>query len=234
MYRRYQIFAIIPARGGSKGIPKKNIRLLNGKPLITWSIDCAQSCGFFDEIFVSTDSQEIVKVAQSSHVSILQRPPELATDTASGTDVFINSIMSIAQKASVGTDSFFLYLQPTSPLRSPEDIRNALNIAVEKGADSVVSVCECEHHPFLCNTLPPDLSMASFLKPGTEGKNRQELPKYYRLNGAIYILRGRSNYNDISIFSGAVYASIMPQNRSIDIDSTIDFQLAEILMKSRE
>ena len=229
MYKGYAIYAVIPARGGSKGIPKKNIRVLNGKPLLAWSIECTRECGFFDAVFVSTDSDEIAHVAMKHNALVLTRPPELATDTASGNDVFFDAVEKVEQKYGK-TPSFFLYLQPTSPLRSPEDIRKALDIAIDKDADVVISVCECEHHPLLCNTLPEDLSMAGFLKPEIAGKNRQELPRCYRINGAIYILRSCESYVSKSLFSGKVHASIMPQERSIDIDSPLDFKMAEFLM----
>ena len=232
MYKGYTIYAVIPARGGSKGIPKKNIRLLNGKPLLAWSIDCARECGFFDTVFVSTDSDEIAQVALAYNAVVLRRPPELATDTARGNDVFFDAVERIEQKYDKHP-SFFLYLQPTSPLRAPEDIRNALDTAIDNEADVVISVCECEHHPLLCNTLPADLSMAGFLKPKIAGKNRQELPRYYRINGAIYILRRRESYENKSLFFGKIYASVMPQERSIDIDAPIDLKIAEFLMTNK-
>ena len=112
MYKGYAIYAVIPARGGSKGIPKKNIRLLNGKPLLAWSIECARGCGFFDAVFVSTDSDEIAHVALKHNALILTRPPELATDTASGSDVFFVAVEKVEQKYGK-TPSFFLYLQPS-------------------------------------------------------------------------------------------------------------------------
>ena len=232
MYKGYTIYAVIPARGGSKGIPKKNIRLLNGKPLLAWSIDCARECGFFDAVFVSTDSDEIAQVALAYNAVVLRRPPELATDTASGNDVFFDAVERIEQTYDT-SPSFFLYLQPTSPLRAPEDIRNALDTAIDNEADGVISVCECEHHPLLCNTLPADLSMADFLKPEIAGKNRQDLPHYYRINGAIYILRSCENYENKSLFFGKIHASVMPQERSIDIDAPIDLKIAEFLMTNK-
>ena len=224
------VAAIIPARAGSKGVKNKNIKLLSGKPLIAHTIDAALEAGSIGRIVVSTDSEQVMEIAAGyGNVDILPRPDELATDTASGIEVFLHGITHI--RRAYGEFDYYLYLQPTSPLRGPEDIEGALALAVEKQADSVVSVCECEHSPLWCNVLPEDFSLEGFIGPDVRGKNRQELPRYYRLNGAIYIVSScLARTGKIDFFGPRSYAYPMPVRRSVDIDSPEDFYYAEVLL----
>ena len=180
-----RILAIIPARSGSKGLPDKNIRVLNGKPLFAHSILQAQETGIIDEIFLSTDSQAYADIAKKYGANVpFLRSAELATDSASTWDCVREAL---AQYHALGlTYDIFVLLQPTSPLRTAEDIMSALNQMVLIQADSVVSVCESDHSPLWCNTLPEDKSLKSFIRPEILEKTRQELPAFYRINGAIY------------------------------------------------
>ena len=229
MYKDKKFIAIIPARGGSKGIKNKNIVLLRGKPLIAYTIEAAKESRIFDEILVSTDSTEIARVATKYGANVpFMRPTELSTDSASSIDVIVHTLSYFIEN---GTNfDYFVLLQPTSPLRTSSDIINAAQLAFEKDANSVVSVCEMEHSPLWCNVLPLDLSLSNFLKKEWD-KPRQELPTYYRINGAIYIakvdyfLRTRDFYGEKS------FAYIMPRERSVDIDELIDLKLAEVLLE---
>jgi len=229
MYKGRNIAAIVPARSGSKGLPGKNIKPLCGKPLIAHTLDCCRQSGIVDLMVLSTNSSEIAEKTKAPDVSVLMRPADLATDEATGIDVFIHAIEWI--NTNHGQFDYFFYLQPTSPLREPFDLVGAIEVAIEKNADTVIGVTPCEHHPYWANTLPPDGSMKNFIRPEIMGQNRQQLPTFYRLNGAIYLVRSRNDFRNFSFFSEETYAYIMPNERSVDIDSKIDFALAEVLLR---
>lgn len=230
MIHSKKILAIIPARGGSKGIPNKNIKNLKGKPLIAWTIGCAIESKVFSKIIVSTDSEEIAKVSRKYGADVpFMRPSQLATDSAKGMDVIIHAMEWFERNGECF--DYIVLLQPTSPLRSSEDIVNAVVMCIDKNANAVVSTVECEHHPLWSNILPSDLSMVNFILPEVLNKNREELPKYYRLNGAVYVAKWGYLKNTNNWFSDRTYAYIMLQERSVDIDSIVDFRLAESLLE---
>ncbi|ADA66515.1 acylneuraminate cytidylyltransferase [Thermotoga petrophila RKU-10] len=225
-----KIVGIIPARRGSKGIRNKNIVNLCGKPLIYYTIKEALKSKVIDKLIVSTDSEKIAKLAKSFGAEVpFIRPKELATDDAKGIDVILHAMNWFESRGEIF--DAVLVLQPTSPLRSHEDIIKAVEVFLEKKANAVVSVCEVEHHPLWANVLPDDKSMDNFIRKEIRNKNRQELPKYYRLNGAIYLARWNylKNYKDW--FHHKCYALIMPQERSVDIDSEVDLAVAEYFLK---
>jgi CMP-N,N'-diacetyllegionaminic acid synthase len=221
--------AIIPARSGSKGLPDKNIKPLNGKPLIAYSIEQAILSKCFDEIMVSTDSEEYAAIGIEYGASVpFLRSPETSSDTASSWDAVREVINNYAQKNR--TFDTFCLLQPTSPLRTSEDIKKAYEEYTNKNALAVISVCKMEHSPLWCNTLPDDGSLSGFQKEAS-GLRRQDLETYYRLNGAIYIADIKEFLNNSFLYRNGSYAYIMPSEHSIDIDTENDFKLAEFLMK---
>ena len=230
MYKNKTIIAIIPARGGSKGLPKKNIKKLNGKPLIAHTIEVAKQSRIFDRIIVSTDDKEIAEVAKKYGAEVpFIRPAELATDSADAMDVVIHALKWFKNK---GEDfDYVMKLQPTSPLRTEQDIIKSIDLIIQKDGDSISSVSECEHHPLWSNVLGPDLKMNNFIDEDTKGKNRQELPKYYRLNGLIFLSKVDTLLNTKDWYGEKSYAYIMDSKRAIDIDSEVDFYLAELLKK---
>ncbi|HAG06707.1 MAG TPA: CMP-N-acetlyneuraminic acid synthetase [Peptococcaceae bacterium] len=231
MYADRTVLGVIPARTGSKGLPGKNIRLLAGKPLLAYTVEAARRSGVFDCLLVSTDGEEIARVAREAGAEVpFLRPQELATDTAKGMDV-LHHAMQWLEKRGRRFD-LVMYLQPTSPLRGCEDIVGACRLLVERKADAVVSVCEAEHHPWWSNTLPPDLCMKDFLKPEIMGKQRQELPVFYRLNGAIYLAWWDFIRHRDSWFGPRTYAYVMARERSVDIDTVMDFLLAETIIRA--
>ena len=232
MFEERQVLALIPARGGSKGLPGKNIRSLADKPLIAWTIEAAKASRYVDRLIVSTDSKEIARIAEEWGAEIpFLRPPHLATDEAKGMDVVLHALDQLGQAVKPSTLVFLL--QPTSPLRTAEDIDCALELLAQKKADTIVSVCPVEHHPWWTNTLPADNSMADFLRPELSRTNRQELPNYYRLNGSIYLGKERFIRSNHSFFGPGCFAYVMPQERSVDIDSLLDFFLAEIAINQK-
>ncbi|MGE6167756.1 cytidylyltransferase domain-containing protein [Aeromonas media] len=220
--------AIIPARGGSKRLPNKNILPLNGKPLIVWTIEAALDSQLFDMVLVSTDSQDIADVSMSAGATMpFLRPAELASDTATTNDV-ISHMVGWVEKEYDDVVRVTL-LQPTSPLRDADNIREAMRLYDEKQASSVISVCELEHPIQYCNRLPSDLSMAGFI-PARANQRTQELEIYYRLNGAIYIFERRFVGSLSDIYSAGSFAYLMDKKKSVDIDDAYDFALANFLM----
>lgn len=222
--------AIIPARSGSKGIKDKNIKNLNGKPLMAYTIEAAVSSEEFDEIMVSTDSEEYADIARSWGASVpFLRSTENSTDNASSWDM-VEEVLRGYQRMGHEYDTFCL-LQPTSPLRTGMDIKEAYKLYREKADFAVVSVCEAEHSPLWCGHLPPDHEFKNFIKPDAIGQ-RQASEKYYRINGAIYIADVNRFYTEKFLYCEGSYAYLMPQLRSVDIDTEIDFKLAEAIILS--
>ena len=176
------VLALIPARSGSKRLPQKNKLLLGGLPLIEWSIRAAKASTRIDDVIVSTDDPEIAEIAVKAGARVpFMRPAHLATDEATSVDVVLHALAA-SETAYHG----FVLLQPTSPFRTGKDIDGVLTMAEDRQADAVISVCEVDHSPLWTNTLPPDHSMAGFLKDDVRGVRSQQLPTYYRLNGSIY------------------------------------------------
>ncbi|WP_252973516.1 acylneuraminate cytidylyltransferase family protein [Vibrio navarrensis] len=161
------------------------------------------------------------------------RPPELATDTSSSTDVIRHALDFY--RAQDEEFDFVLLLQPTSPIRSSDDIRCAIAQLKAHTADAVVSVCPCDHSPLWANTLPDDRSMADFIRHEVSQLRSQDLPDYYRINGAIYLTRVSRFYQENSLFlSSNIFAYVMDNESSVDIDHELDFLIAETVLKYRE
>lgn len=226
--------AIIPARGGSKGLPGKNYKLLNGKPLISYTIQAALDSGVFDKVIVSTDSEEIAEIAKKNGAEVpFMRPERLAGDAASS-DAAIMHALNFMEVVEGEEFDYVCKLQPTSPLRTKEDIREAFALLLEKKANSVVSVCECEHSPLWSGVITEDLRIDNFISKQLAITNRQKLQNYYRLNGAIYISKVDSFKKNGCFFGENSIAYIMPRKRSVDIDDILDFKFAELLLTERE
>lgn len=223
--------AVIPARSGSKGLKDKNIKILNGKPLLVYTIEAAKQSGLFEEIFVSTDSEKYAKIALEWGANVpFMRRDELATDTTSSWEVVKNAIITY-QEMGKEFETVAL-LQPTSPLRTAEDIIAGYNMMKEKDANIVVAVCEVDHSPLWSNILPQDLSFINFINQDLVNKPRQKLPTYYRVNGALYIAKTEylmsANNN---IYADKSFAFVMSKEHSVDIDDELDFVIAEALIK---
>ena len=221
-----KLLAIIPARGASKRLPRKNILDLSGKPLIAWTIEAALGSKYIDRVVVSTDDQEIANIAKKYGADIpFIRPSELATDQTTSVDVvlhLLNQLEKIEDKY-----DYVILLQPTSPLRTAKNIEEAIKLLRTKNSDAVISVCESEHPPLWCNVLPDDMSMDNFLDESVKNKRSQDLSKQYRINGAIYISSVKKLKKENSFFlSNNCIAYIMKQNVSIDIDTIDDFDFA--------
>ena len=218
--------AIIPARGGSKRLPRKNILDLCGKPLISWSIEATLKSKYISKVVVSSDDEEILNISSNFGADIIKRPYELANDTATTFDAIKHTINNLEKY------DYIVLLQPTSPLRNENQIDEAIELLEEKQADAIVSVCEMDHSPLWSNTLPKDGNMNNFLRDEVLNKRSQDLEKYYRVNGAIYICKTDKLLENKSFFlKDNIFAYIMDRKSSIDIDEEIDFLLAERVLK---
>lgn len=227
-----KIVAIIPARSGSKGVIDKNIKEINGKPLIAYTIEAAKKSGVFTDILVSTDSEKYKQIAEryGAWVPFL-RSEKLAQDDTSTNDV-IEDVLIRLKNMGKKYDSFMI-LQPTSPLRDEFDIRNAVKLFEEKEANSVVSMCECEHSPLFTKSLDDEMNLDGFLSEIKKFR-RQDIKKYYRLNGAIYLVNSDYFLKYKSFYESKSYAFIMEMHKSVDIDTSDDFDYAEFLIKRKE
>ena len=220
--------AIIPARSGSKGIRDKNIKLLAGKPMLAYSIGAAKQSGIFSEIMVSTDSEQYAEISRNWGANVpFLRSRETSSDSASSWDM-VKEVLENYRKAGQEYDAFCL-LQPTSPLRTAEDIRKAYEL-LKKAETAVVSVCETDHSPLWCNRLPDDGSLNGLIRRN-DNRRRQETGKFYRINGAIYFVRTDAFDQDTFLYREGSFAYVMEKDRSVDIDTQLDFEFAEFLME---
>lgn len=219
----------IPARSGSKRIKNKNLKEFCGSPLIYWTIKSAIECNIENPyIMVSTDSKEIADEAIAHGVNVpFLRSSEKSQDNSNVVDAIFEALQhQTLEKLQVKN---IILLQPTSPLRLPSDIESAFAEFTKQKLNSMISVCECSHPPHWSNTLPKNLSMTDFLKYEKQGNLKR---KHYRLNGSVYIIKKKALHDFRSFFVPAKsMAFIMPIERSIDIDTYFDFELAEFLMK---
>lgn len=224
--------AIIPARSGSKGLKDKNIRKLVGIPLVGYTIKAALDAQIFDTVMLSTDAEEYAEIGRAYGAEVpFLRSEYTSLDTASSWDV-VKEVVHQYRKLGYEFDSIAM-LQPTSPLRNAEDIIRAYNLFCEKKANAVISVCEAEHSPLWSNVLTPDLAMKHFAETDHPTSYRQELGTFYRLNGAIYIVNHAVLEDVDGMYQNQCYAYIMEQCHSIDIDSELDFIIAEAVMRAK-
>ena len=222
------ICSIITARGGSKGVPKKNIKLLNGKPVIAYTIVESIKSNFIKETYVTTEDKEIADISQEYGAKVIERPEELAQDNSTSVDVVLHSLDYLENNNDL--PDFFVLLQPTSPLRTKEDIENATKLFIENECDALISVSQLDHSSMMSFEI-----QNTFLTPNCNekflNKRRQELPKFYRPNGAIYITTPDSLRKNKTFIPKKTMPYIMPQERSVDLDTEFDFKLAEYLLK---
>ncbi len=218
--------AFIPARGGSKSIPRKNMSILNGRPLIDFTISAAKSAGVFQEIIVSTDDNEIAEYALSAGCQIHQRPSHLATDSSR----VVDSIVHAATTMSIDLNAVIVVLQPTSPLRAAESIKAAVQLHRENEGAAVVGVVECEHHPYKTVRVENGRILAKLHKHYLEAA-RQDLPPVFRINGAIYLSSLRTILHEQTLIPMDSLALVMSRAESIDIDNNLDLILSEVIEK---
>lgn len=221
-----KVLAIIPARAGSKGLPGKNHRLIAGRPLIQWTIDAAAKSRFIDKIIVTTDDDQISKIANFNNLHVIDRPPPLATDMALTSDVILHSIEGFPDF------EIILYLQPTSPCRQTKDIDTAITLLAESVTQGVVSVVKANERPDLM--FRRDTRGGLHRLMDTEELPRQEIEDAFLVNGAIYcayrsaLLQKKGSFIQLDLIG-----MVMPPELSIDIDTEADFKAAEEIIDSR-
>jgi len=213
-----RVLAVIPARGGSKGLPGKNILQVRGRPLLAWTADAARAARALDRIVVSSDSDAVLAAARACGVEALRRPAELATDTATTLEVIEHALNTCP-----GHD-VVVVLQPTSPLRTAADIDAALERFVASGAPSCVSVCEAEQSPYWMYRLGDDQALLPIVQGALQATRRQDLPAVYVLNGAVYVADAAWLRSTRAFVAAGTVAHVMPVERSLDIDTAHDFE----------
>ena len=230
MYKNNKILAIIPARGGSKGIKNKNIIDVCGKPLIAYTIEAANNSKYVDYIYVSTDSDDIKTVAIKYGALVpFMRDPLYATDTAKTIDAIMYSLNEF-KKMNMIFD-YLLLLQPTSPLRTSDDIDNAIERLFASDYTSLVSVSKVKENPVLIRTINEDGSLNRIIDT-TSTVRRQDFKDYYRVNGAIYINKISEMSNETS-FNDNSLSYVMNEEKSVDIDTYEDLETVRKLIKNK-
>lgn len=229
---KINILALITARGGSKGLPGKNIKPLNGFPLIYYSIEAAIKSKYIDKnnIFCTTDSDEIANVALQYNCRVIKRPYHLSDDKATSISVVLHALDYLKSELQKEFD-YLLLLQPTSPLRTVQHIDEAIELAINKNADSVISVFEAKYPPYHMKLINEQGILTDFIKHNYS--RRQDMPVVYSVNGAIYITKTNVLKNDKNFYGKNSFPYLMSWLESIDIDDINDFKLAEFLIKKK-
>ncbi|MFX1256321.1 MAG: cytidylyltransferase domain-containing protein [Promethearchaeota archaeon] len=226
------VIGIIPARGGSKGVPRKNIKLLGNKPLIKYTIDAANNSKLLTGIYVSSEDEEILTLAEKFGTKTIIRPRNLAEDTTPMIPVLQHAINHLEPK--IGRIEILVLLQPTTPFKIGKDIDDAIKLLIETGADSVISLTKVETwHPAQMYKLEGN-RMISFLGNEKTYKRRQELPELYLRNGLIYAYKRHTIMEQESQEGVDSRAIIIPYKRSVNIDELIDFEFAAFMLKKFE
>lgn len=231
MYHDHRILALIPARGGSKGIPQKNVKLLHGHPLIAYTVAAGFNSSYIDDVVVTTDSEEIAEVARRYGAKVpFMRPAELATDTSKSIEAIMHALAALSDLG-CRYDSIVL-LQPTSPLRSAKEIDGAIETFYSHGCLGVASVSEVSENPVLTRRIDSEGVLHPLL-PIDSTVRRQDMPKFYHVNGAIYINKTSSISLNTSLNDNPIAYRISADS-SIDIDCINDFFKAEEALKRLE
>lgn len=230
MINKNTVLAIIPARGGSKGILSKNIRQIAGKPLIAWTIGEAKKSRYIDRTILSSDDDEIMDVARQWNCEVpFIRPAELAQDHVTGIEPVLHALTAVGEKY-----DYFVLLQPTSPLRIVKDIDECIEKCVAQNAPVCVSVTEPDKSPFWMYSLDKEGRLRPVIKQKNMGMLRQQLKRIYALNGAVYVAKTEWFVKHKSFISEETIAYLMPKTRSADIDTEWDLKMCDMYMSNRE
>ncbi len=218
-----RVLAVVAGRGGSKGLPGKNVKDLGGKPLIAWTIEAAKGSRLIDRIILSTDDVEITEAGRQFGCEVpFQRPDHLANDESRIEDAVVHALETLDE-----TFDYVVLLQATTPFRASEDIDGCIRTCHDKNANTCITVYESEHSPYIMFSLGPDTALTPLLG-GLEDRprRRQELPQAFLPNGAAYVARVDWFLKSRDFYSGQVFGYPMPRERSIDIDTELDLLLA--------
>ena len=221
------ILAIIPARGGSKGLPRKNIREVGGKPLIAWTIEEAKKSKYIDRLILSSEDEEIIKIAKTWDCEVpFVRPIELAQDDTPGIEPVLHAIKAIPEKY-----DYVVLLQPTSPLRKVEDIDGCIELCIQNNAPACVSVTEPDKNPYWMFTIDKKGQLNPFVVAARLITRRQDLPKVYALNGAVCVAKRDWLEKNKNFISEETMAYMMDEERSLDIDSESNLNYCDFILK---
>ena len=232
MYEKKRILAIIPARGGSKGLIGKNNKLLNGKPLISWSIDQAKKSSFIDEIFVSTDCENLAMTSGNYGIDVpFLRPSILASDTASSTDVVFHVLSYFENKGK--EFDYIILLEPTSPLRKHDDIDSAIRIAISnKSSDGVISLGEVHmEHPMIVKKVNEHGRIVSYINNVDKINQRQQADKAYFPYGVVYLIKTEVFKKEKSFYTNNMIPFFIERWQNYEVDDIVDFDIIELLLK---
>lgn len=230
MYKNHKILAVITARGGSKGVKRKAIRNVGNLPLIAHTINAAAEAEFIDRCIVSTEDDEIAEIARQHGAEIpFMRPAELAADSTPGIEPLIHAVKTLDE----GYD-YVVLLQPTSPFRTGQDIDNAISCCIDKNADTCATICIAERSPYWMYNLTTNHCLKPLFEAESQIERRQDLPEAYALNGAVFVARIEFLLQHRTLFNDYTVGCLMPQERSIDIDTELDLQIADFLVTSRQ
>ena len=226
------ILGIIPARGGSKGVPRKNVLPLNGKPLISYTIEEAKKSKYINRLIVTTDDDEIAYISKQYGAEIpFMRPKSLGGDSISTNQVIEHALKTIKEQTGKMPDIICL-LQCTSPLRDVEDIDGTIEKVINSDFDASISVSEVDSNPYWSNVFEGE-KLKYFIEEGKKIKRRQDLPKIYEINGAVYVTKTDAFFRENNIECENMTGYIMKKENSIDIDTMIDFKMAELMLKNK-
>jgi CMP-N,N'-diacetyllegionaminic acid synthase len=220
------VLALIPARGGSKGVPGKNVRPAGGKPLVAWTVEAAKASRYVDRVILSSDDAAIAEAAAKFGCEVpFVRPAELATDKADSMSVVRHALGALPERYDL-----LLLLQPTSPLRTAADIDAALEQCLQGETQTCVSVCEPDKSPYWMMTMPADRTVQPLFPPEQVPARRQDAPPIFALNGAIYIAPTPHLAAGGGFVIKGTIGYVMPKERSLDIDTELDLRLADFLL----
>jgi CMP-N,N'-diacetyllegionaminic acid synthase len=220
------VLALIPARGGSKGVPNKNIRALAGKPLIAWTIEAANASRYIDRTILSSDDAATIAVAEQHRCEVpFVRPSELATDEADSMAVVHHALRTLPERY-----DYVVLLQPTSPMRLASDIDGALERCISRGSTTCVSVCEPDKSPYWTMTISPDHVVSPLFPPHQVPSRRQDAPQVVALNGAVYVVSTSHLLAGGNFVTDSTVGFPMPKERSFDIDTEFDLRIVDFLL----
>jgi len=223
------ILAVIPARGGSKGLPRKNLRMLAGKPLVAWTIEEAKKSKYIDRLILSSEDAEIISVARQWGCDApFVRPQELATDETPAVEPILHAIDALSEKY-----DYVVMLQPTSPLRIAEDIDGCIEMCVHTTAPVCVSMTKPEKNPEWMYRVADTGSTVPVTNSGYTSSRRQDLQPSFVLNGAVYVAETAWLKQHRTFVSEEMKAFRMPPDRSKDVDTELDLEICEILLRER-
>ena len=233
MINEKDILAIIPARGGSKGVPRKNIKDLCGKPLIQYTIEAAKKSKYIDRIIVSSDDSEILNTVKNVGIDVpFIRPNEISKDDTPSMDVIMHCLEWLRRNENY-IPKYICLLQCTSPFRDEKHIDEAIEKMISENGSSIVSVCESEVSPYWMKKIENG-KLIDFINNNEAYSRRQELPKVYQLNGAIYISEINNLLENKKWYTDNTLGYVMDSASSLDIDTSMDFKIAEVIMKEKK